>query len=132
MPKATPGQKKAVNGLLRELIVLRDGESCLRCKKTTALQMSHIYPKGHYRKLEYDEQNLKLLCVGCHLFWWHKSPMEAQQWLTAILPKDRLDYLKLRSQVNDKTPFDFNLIKLYLQQEIAKLKKLCNTSPIAR
>lgn len=121
MPKPTAYQKKVINGLLRQLVVLRDKERCLKCHKTDRLQMSHIYPKGHYRKLEYDENNLKLLCVGCHLYWWHRNPIEAQRWLQSVLPRERLEYLHTRSLVNDKTPFDFNLIKLYLERQIKKL-----------
>lgn len=123
MPKLNAHQKKILHGLMKELLILRDGEKCLRCGKTTTLQMSHIYPKGHYRKMEFDPWNLKLLCMGDHLYWWHRNPMEARDWLASILPKDRLEYLKTRSLVIDKTPIDYNLIKLDLENEIKKLKK---------
>jgi hypothetical protein len=84
--------------------------------------MSHIYPKGTHRKMEFLPENLKLLCVGCHLYWWHKNPIEAWEWLRETIPKERISYLKLRSQVIDKSQFDYNLTKLYLDQEIKKFQ----------
>lgn len=123
MPKLNAYQRKVLHGLMKELLILRDGEKCLKCTKTNALQMSHIYPKGHYRRMEFDPYNLKLLCVGCHLYWWHRNPMEARDWLASVLPNDRLDYLKTRSLVTGGPLPDYNLIKLDLENEIRKLKK---------
>lgn len=120
--KVTPSQNKALYGLLRELVSARDGYGCLKCGKTERLQMSHIYPKGKHRRMEYDPENVKWLCVGCHLFWWHKSPIEAWEWLANVLPPDRIKRLRLRANTIDKTPFDFKLYKLFLEQEIKKLK----------
>ena|ERR1035437_1850698 len=120
--RITATQKRTINGLLRQLVILRDSEKCLRCSKIDRLQMSHIYPKGTHRKMEFLPENLKLLCVGCHLYWWHKNPIEAWEWLRETIPKERISYLKLRSQVIDKSQFDYNLTKLYLDQEIKKFQ----------
>lgn len=49
--------------------------------------------------------------------------MEAHEWLTQTIPKERLDRLKLRSQYVDKTPLDFKLIKIYLEKELEKHTK---------
>lgn len=119
--KLTTQQKQTLYRLLRELLVARDKEKCLRCGLTERLQMSHIYPKGKHRRMEFDPDNLKLLCVGCHLYWWHKNPIEAWEWLQMKLPQERIKKLKLRANTVDKSTFDYNLHKLFLEQEIKKL-----------
>lgn len=116
--RPTKEEKKILNALLHKLLRLRDTECCLRCSKTEALQLSHIYPKGRERKLEFDYDNVKLLCVGCHLFWWHKNPIEAWEWLKTVVSKDRLERLKRITQSRDKYSFDFKIIKMLLEQKI--------------
>lgn len=116
-------EKAALYALLRELISLRDGEHCLRCGKRDRLQLSHIYPKGTHRRMEFEPDNLKFLCVGCHLFFWHKSPVEAWAWLESAIPKKRIDRLRLQASVINKSPFDVKLHILWLKDEIRGLKK---------
>lgn len=36
---------------------------------------SHILPKGIYPRYEFEEWNLKTLCMHCHLDVWHKDPL---------------------------------------------------------
>lgn len=110
--------RSQLNGLLHRLLELRDG-SCLRCRKTP-FQMSHIFPKGRYRSMEFDPDNVKALCWSCH-WWWHKSPLEAHEFLSRIMSKERLDRLRLASQTARKV--DLKLQKLYLESEIKKLEK---------
>lgn len=117
----TKTQKAEINGLLRQIIGKRDREACVRCGSQQRLQMSHIYPKGRYRRMEFDECNIKLLCAACHLFWWHKNPIEAHEWLHRALPKERLDRLKMLAR--DATPqrFDPKLHILYLKNVLKKM-----------
>jgi 5-methylcytosine-specific restriction endonuclease McrA len=115
----TKGEKKNINKLLREYIVKRDGEKCLRCGRTDTLAMSHIYPKGRHRSMEYDVDNIKFLCFSCHLCWWHKSPIEAWEWLRETLPKKRLERLKLMANTTNKVP-EYKLLKLWLEKELSK------------
>lgn len=117
--KPSKTQKKALYELLHKLVRLRDGEKCLKCLKTDRLQLSHIYPKGRYRLMEFVPENVKLLCVGCHLYWWHRNPIEAHEWLKIKLDQARLAKLKLMSQTY-LGPFDPKLQILYLKQEIKK------------
>lgn len=121
--KLTAQQKKILNGLLREVCFAREGERCLRCKSTQRLQLSHIYPKGKYRRMEYDDRNVKILCYACHFHFWHKNPMEAKDWLSLVLPAERIQYLRLRAGTIDKSPFDYKLEKLYLEKTLKSLKK---------
>jgi 5-methylcytosine-specific restriction endonuclease McrA len=117
-----PDVKKRINALLHELVRLRDRESCRRCGTTERLQLSHIYPKGRYRSMEFDPWNVKLLCVGCHLYWWHKNPIEAWEWLKTVWPEKELARLKLMSNTTGHR-FDPKLHILYLKSEIARLKR---------
>lgn len=113
----TKYQKSVLNKLLHEYLALRD-KKCLRCGKTESLQLSHIYPKGRYRKLEFDPDNVKLLCYSCHLGWWHKNPLQAADWLGTVIPKERLNRLRLRSQVTGKGMREYKLLKLMIEQLI--------------
>lgn len=119
--RLTPLQRKTLHGLIRQILVARDGERCLRCGKTERLQMSHIYPKGTHRRIEYSPDNIKFLCVGCHMYWWHKNPVEAHIWLEGAIPKERLAKLKREASMTMKNPMDFKLHKLWLEQELARV-----------
>lgn len=65
---------------------------------------------------------MKILCVGCHLFWWHRNPIEAHEWLKTAIPVDRQKKLKLASQ-SYLGPFDPKLTILGLQEEIKDYAK---------
>ena len=117
----TKSQKAALNKLLREYVSLRDGESCLRCKKTERLQISHVYPRGRYKRMTFEPDNIKLLCYACHLTWWHKAPVEAHEWLQTVLTPQRLNRLKLMSNDNSPNRLDYKLHKLWLEKTISRL-----------
>jgi 5-methylcytosine-specific restriction endonuclease McrA len=108
--------------LYRDLILSKYGAKCMRCSKTFGLQISHIEPVGRYRKLEFDLDNAIPLCQACHLWWYHKNPMEAADWLKKTLPKEQLDRLALRKQASGIGSKDYKLIKVYLEQKLKKLK----------
>lgn len=111
-----------MNALLHELVRLRDGERCRRCGNTERLQLSHIYPKGRYRSMEFEPWNVKLLCVGCHLYWWHKNPIEAHEWLKSVWPSKELERLKLMSLTIGQR-LDPKLQLIFLKSEVEKMKK---------
>ena len=115
----TKQQKSKLNKLVREYVILRD-KRCLRCGKTNNLHASHIYPKGKYRKMQFDTDNVKALCLGCHLYWWHKSPIEAKEWAEKALGEERLDRLKKQANTINKTLWDYKAIKQQLEQELEK------------
>ena len=112
----TKAEKTKLNKLLREAMIRRDGEQCLRCGKTP-VQMSHIKSKGKYRKLAFDLNNVKPLCLGCHLYWWHKEPLEAAEWVREKLP-ERIKYLEEKTRTIDKTKLDYKQIKRELENVI--------------
>jgi len=121
--KLSPSQKRTINGLLRKILVARDGERCLKCGSTERLQMSHIYPKGKHRRMEFESDNLKFLCYPCHFFFWHKSPIEAWDWIRLKMPQDRLQRLKLMSLASGPTGHQFATYKLFLEAELDRLEE---------
>lgn len=63
---------------IRSFIKRRDKHICLLCKKTTLgsnAHGSHILPKSLYPGYEFEEWNLKTLCMHCHLGIFHKDPL---------------------------------------------------------
>lgn len=116
----TKTQKTKLNKLVREYVILRD-KMCLRCGKTKNLHASHIYPKGKYRKMQFDVDNVKALCLGCHLYWWHKSPIEAKEWAEKTLGKRRLSRLKKQANAINKNKLDYKQLKSELETKIGDL-----------
>lgn len=84
--------------------------------------MSHIYPKGRYRKMQFDPDNVKALCLGCHLYWWHKHPIEAKEWAVKALGRARLNRLKKKANTIDKTLWNYEEIKIKLEKQIKEMK----------
>ena len=110
-------EKVKLNKLVRELCLLRD-KCCLRCGKSTTLQASHIYPKGKYPKMQFNPDNVKILCLGCHLYWWHKHPIEAKEWAQKTLGGRRLNKLKKQANTINKSLWNFKEIKKQLEKEL--------------
>jgi len=113
----TKSERKELNALLHELLRLRD-KSCLRCGNPE-FQLSHVKPKGKYRKLEFDSKNILALCFSCHLGWWHKDVTEAGEWFEEKYP-ERYKYLLLRSQASGQGTRNYKLLKVFISEEIKK------------
>ncbi len=79
--------------MVRQIALSRD-KRCLRCGKDKNLHVSHIYPRGKHPRLQFELDNVKVLCMACHLYWWHKHPIEAKEWAEQTLGRERLDSLK--------------------------------------
>lgn len=113
-------QRNKLHKLLREYVLLRD-RKCLKCGKTSILHASHIYPRGKYPKMQFMTENVKALCTGCHLYWWHKHPIEAREWAEKALGGARLTLLKKRANTIDKTIWDYEDIKRELEKKITEI-----------
>ena len=116
----TKAQKTKLHKLVRECVVLRD-KVCLRCGKADRLHASHIYPRGKYPKMQFNVDNVKALCLGCHLYWWHKRPVEAKEWAEKTLGKARLNRLKKQANTINKTLWDFKELETELKKKIGEL-----------
>jgi hypothetical protein len=72
--------------------------------------------------MQYELDNLKTLCVGCHIYWWHKNPIEATEWFKATFP-ERYKKLKAMSQNTNLPPLNYEAIKKTLEKAIKKYEK---------
>lgn len=89
----TPRQKliKKLDDLVRKIVLERD-KKCVRCGSQSNLQLSHVDSRANMG-LRWDPLNLKILCVGCHLYWWHKEVRKAGEWFKDKYP-ERAKYLE--------------------------------------
>jgi hypothetical protein len=73
-----------------DLAKYRDNYTCLRCSRSSEqgwkIDASHIKPKGTYRSMSADVDNIKALCSNCHR-WWHSNPTESGIWFEKTFPK---------------------------------------------
>lgn len=111
----TKSEKKELNGIIHEILLRRD-KKCLRCTKPD-FQASHIFPKGTYRRMEFEPDNIIALCYACHIHWWHKNPFEAKDWLEFAIDPERLKKLNLMRQTGAGTT-DYKLLKIALNLEL--------------
>lgn len=87
--KRTQKRRRSVaecDKIIRERIFERDGHKCVRCGSDKCLTPSHVYPKGTFGALRWEEDNLKTLCLPCHR-WWHMNPVDAAHWWRTNWPE---------------------------------------------
>jgi 5-methylcytosine-specific restriction endonuclease McrA len=116
-PRAKSDRQKIVDQvdkIIGNQIKERDGWECVRCFSKKQLTASHILPKGSYPRLRFEPLNLLTMCVGCHLFWWHKNPGAAREWLDARFPM-RYDQLQVLAATARKV--DAKELLIVLQHE---------------
>jgi len=80
-----------------EIVKIRDKHICQHCGRyaqASNAHCSHVIPKSRGNNLRWEISNLKLLCMHCHLHWWHKDPLEAGKWFEKKFPK-RWEYLEM-------------------------------------
>lgn len=65
--------------LFSQYIRQRDGR-CLWCNSPSGLQCSHIISRKNFQ-FRWDTTNAITLCYACHIYKWHKSPLDAAEWL---------------------------------------------------
>ena len=99
--------KKLVTKALRNKMLSRDHSKCQKCGKVVTgrnAHMSHVKSKGAYPSLKYELLNVKTMCMRCHLYWWHKEPLDANDWFRSKFPEraEVLDHLKLHPPKIDK------------------------------
>jgi 5-methylcytosine-specific restriction endonuclease McrA len=102
--------------LVREYVCLRDKSVCQRCLRPVEghnRHPSHVYGKKAYPRLEFEPDNVKILCFHCHINWWHKNPIEASEWFKQKFP-DR--DLILRELKMNQSPLTITELELWLYQ----------------
>jgi len=87
---------KKLDTLAKTAAKERDDYTCQRCGKQergSIMHGSHVYPVSSGNLLRWDIMNIKALCYGCHLQWWHLNPLEAAEWFNDKFP-ERAKYLQ--------------------------------------
>ncbi len=116
---------KQMDGLCLKIIRIRDDDTCQRCLKKVYgynSHPSHVIPKSVAIHLRHDLLNLKLLCYHCHIFWWHKDPIEARRWFVEHF-LGRHNYLCARRHDPRKdTITDLENRRDMLKEKLAELK----------
>lgn len=90
--------------LIKELDILwsrkirtRDKWICQRCGKggkiSKGIHGAHIFSRNNY-STRWDLDNGITLCMPCHYFWFHRSPMEATIWIQEIWAEEKLGIRK--------------------------------------
>ena len=75
---------KRLDEIILKIVRLTTHGRCQKCNKAVSgsnSHPSHIVPKGNgasWRR--FDLLNIQHLCGSCHLWWWHKNPLEASMW----------------------------------------------------
>ena len=115
--------------VIRTYIRVRDKDTCQRCGKRvfgSESHTSHVIPKSHGNVLRFDEYNLKLLCSGCHLQWWHLNPLDAGAWFKRTFP-DRYEYLESkRTNTTKFTESDYEIMIEEYEDKIAGIEITIN------
>ena len=78
-----------LDGLIREIIRIRDDNKCQRCHKTIEGCNSHpchVVATGRGASVRrWDLLNIFLGCMHCHR-WWHNNPLEAADFFRKTFP----------------------------------------------
>lgn len=77
------GLRKKLDDIIRERVRVRDKYTCQWCGKRVTgwdSQASHVIPKGRCTYLQWDMQNIILLCMYCHMEKWHRRSLGRKWW----------------------------------------------------
>jgi len=72
--------------------------------------------------MQFNVENVKALCLACHLYWWHKSPIEAKDWAEKTLGRTRLNKLKKQANTINKNKLNYEELKSELETKIGEFK----------
>jgi len=111
-----------LDGLVRSLVLARDKHACVKCGAggpNVVLQASHILSKGPASRIRFDTHNVLTMCLRCHIYWWHKEPTAAYEWLEQKYP-GRLAELRIMAATAPRV--DMPMLLLCLRQEVLRLE----------
>lgn len=115
-----------LDGIVRTVVLLRDGNRCQKCRHVFLpedLHSSHVIVKKGHLNIRHDLNNVLTMCAYCHLEWWHKHPEEAMDWFADKFP-DRYEYLMERKNGIYKVSIgDLREVKKGLLDEKGRLEQ---------
>ena len=112
--------KKQCDDLWSEIVKLKAGYKCEKCgkgKPDVVLNSHHIITRER-KSTRWHVSNGVCLCFHDHFYWAHVDTEGFREWCQKIRDYDDLNFRR-------KMPFklDYMAIKLYLEQELKKLKE---------
>jgi len=116
--------KRELTPLFREYIRRRDKDICQKCGKRVVgrnSHPSHVLPKKTYKSLEWDEDNVKLLCWHCHNFFWHLSPTESMVWFIEKFPSRWLALQYKKNRTIQVSEIELQAMIDYYKDELSKI-----------
>lgn len=111
--------------LYSQCVKARDGYACQfgGCDKTGKyLHTSHIFPKGAYPSMQFVRDNAVTLCYYHHIFWWHKNPIEAHEWIKIYLGGKYENLVKRSQQIVPMDDTFFEQTELDLREWLAEFR----------
>lgn len=97
-PKKRNPKKTIINKLDTAFsLIIRKRAQCEKCGRGNNLQCSHIHSREK-KSVRWDLLNAFCLCSGCHLYWWHKHPIEAAEFTKSKLGIEEYDALNYRAE----------------------------------
>ena len=113
--------KKQCDDLWSEIVKLKAGYVCEKCgkgKPDVVLNSHHIITRKIY-STRWLIENGVCLCYRDHIYWAHVEFEAFREWCSKIRDYAMLNFRR-------KQPFkkDYMAIKLYLEQELKKLKEV--------
>lgn len=115
VPASRRGEIQELDRLCRQLIFLRDHETCQRTGSKKRLQWCHVFSRGIH-SLRWEPDNSLVLSAGSHLKA-HLQPLEFSRWFEETHP-DRAAHLRLLRQT--KRRVDRGALRLWLEAELVK------------
>lgn len=113
--------EKRLDVLFSKIIRLRD-KKCVKCGKERNLQCSHIFSRSN-KSVRWDLSNAFCLDGGCHIFWWHKNPIEAVDFAQRHLGPEKYAALKMKAGfVIHRTKADLLFLEEQLEEKLKELQ----------
>lgn len=110
---------KICDGLALKILRIKQKGRCQRCgSASNSCNWHHIFSR-RYLNTRWDEDNLLLLCFGCHFNFAHSKIEEFRDWV--IERKGEVKYMLLKKKALSISSFkigDLKMIKVYLEQEL--------------
>ena len=115
-------KKKQLDALWSKIVKLKAKGKCKICQRTDTLNSHHIFSRSNH-SVRWDLENGVCLCACHHAlcnFSAHKAPLDFAEWLKKERGEKWYNDLRVRANLIYKP--DYTAIKIYLQNELEKLK----------
>ena len=97
---------KRLDTIAKRLAKQRDEYTCQKCGQKVEgsnAHGSHVVPVSAGQTLRWDLENIDCMCMHCHIYWWHKNPLESSAWFREKFT-ERYEYLESMRHLIIKFP----------------------------